>query len=164
MKFKYLFFISTILLFSSCASMRKGTSSLPKSAVVQTEDKKKPTPRVEPKSRPEPVIVVKDEPIIDVKEEPTIVIKEEHVVDIDVNKPDFNYYVIVGSFKSVDNAKSFQSQLIEQGFAPNVLESEIGFYRVSIAAYNEEMPTRRRISQIREEYPQYYDVWLLKKK
>lgn len=161
MKLKYLFIISAILVFSSCSSLRKGTSSLPKSAVIYGDENKKP--KVDTRQKPEPVIVVKDEPIIDVKEEPTIVIKEEHVVDIDITNPDFNYYVIVGSFKSVDNAKGFQNQLINRGFVPSVLESEIGFYRVSIAAYNDEMPARRRISQIRQEYPEYYDVWLLKK-
>ncbi len=168
MKIKFIILISLIIVFTSCASMRKGSSSLSRNDIIKVEEPKKvkPQPKEEPKK--EPVVVIKEEvqPKIEVAkiEEPPIVVREEQVVDIDINEPEYNFYVIVGSFQSVNNAKNFQSQLIERGFIPNVLESEIGFYRVSIAAYNDEIAVRERISNIRESYSEFHDVWLLKKK
>ncbi len=166
MKIKILILISLTILFTSCASMRKGSSSLSRKDIIHVDEPQKPKPIVEPKK--EPVIEVKEEPakIVEPQKEvqPAIVVREEQVVDIDINEPEYDFYVIVGSFQSVANAKNFQSQLIERGFIPNVLESEIGFYRVSIAAYNDEIAVRQRISQIRESYSEFHDVWLLKKK
>ncbi len=157
---KNILLISAIFLLASCASLRKGSSRLSSEDVVNNTQKTQP--KVEVKTTPEPVIKVAEETAETVT--PNIVIREERVTNVDVNELDFNYYVIIGSFQSLENARNFRSQLVGEGFVPVILESEIGFYRVSIAAFNEEAPTRARIGQIRRQYPIYSDVWLLKKK
>lgn len=160
MKLKSVYFISIIFVLTSCGSLRKGSSRLSSDDVVNTPPKEQP--KVEVKTRPEPVIEIAEEEVEPAP--PTIVVREEKVTNVDVNEPDYNYYVIIGSFQSLDNARNFRSQLVNEGFAPIILESEIGFFRVSVAAFNEEQPTRNRIGQIRLQYPIYNDVWLLKKK
>lgn len=160
MKINNILLISAIFLLASCASLRKGSSRLSNEDVVNNTQKAEP--KVEVRTTPEPVIqVAKEAPE---PATPNILVREERVTNVDVNELDFNYYVIIGSFQSLDNARNFRSQLLNEGFVPVILESEIGFYRVSIASFNEEAPTRARIGQIRREYPIYSDVWLLKKK
>lgn len=160
MKMKNILLIAAIFVLASCASLRKGSSRLSSEDVVNNTQKTQP--KIEIETTPEPVIKIREEaaePAI-----PNIVVREERVTNVDLNELDFNYYVIIGSFQSLDNARNFRSQLVGEGFVPVILESEIGFYRVSIAAFNEETPTRARIGQIRKQYPVYSDVWLLKKK
>lgn len=146
MKIKGIILISALVLLASCASLRKGSSSISSDRAASS------TPKVQPKVE------------VNTPPEPTIAVREEKVRNIDINEPDYNYYVIIGSFQSLNNARNFSTQLINQGFTPTILESEIGFFRVSVAAYNEEQPTRTRVGQIRNQYPVYNDVWLLKKK
>lgn len=166
MKIRGTLFISALIILSSCASLRKGSSQLSKADVVNSNNEPRP-PKVEVKTTPQPVIETErvTAPEKSVGEvTPNILVREERVTNVDTNELDYNYYVIIGSFQSLDNAFNFRSQLMNEGFVPVILESEIGFYRVSIAAFNEEQPTRARISQIRAQYPVYNDVWLLKKR
>ncbi len=88
--------------------------------------------------------------------------KEEKVKVIDEPEDEvFKYYVIIGSFRVLENAQNYKKQLINEGFLPVLLENENGLYRVSVSAYNDEMPARERISSIRGKYDKYDDVWLL---
>lgn len=170
MTLKNITLIAATMLLVSCASWRKGSTSFSsvddvygnttKPKVVAKTD---PEPKVVVKTTPEPKIVVKPEPTAVTQPQPKIVVREERVETIESEDPDFNYYVIIGSFQSLENARNFKTQLIAQGFVPVILRSEIGFYRVSVAAFNDEMATRERISRIRQQYEQYSDVWLLKK-
>lgn len=75
-----------------------------------------------------------------------------------------SYFVIIGSFSSSENANRYKQELIPQGFAPIVLHSETGYYRVCVNSYTDEMEARQRIYQIRKDFPQYADTWLLIKK
>lgn len=75
-----------------------------------------------------------------------------------------SYFVIIGSFSSSDNANRYKQELIPQGFVPIVLHSETGYYRVCVNSYTDEMEARQRIYQIRKDFPQYADTWLLIKK
>ncbi|MDD4191240.1 MAG: SPOR domain-containing protein [Mangrovibacterium sp.] len=74
------------------------------------------------------------------------------------------FFVIVGSFSSMENANRYKQELIPQGFAPIVLHSETGYYRVCVNAYTDETAARQRVQQIRTDYPKYADTWLLIKK
>ena len=74
------------------------------------------------------------------------------------------YFVIIGSFSSNENANRYKQELIPQGFAPIVLHSETGYYRVCVNSYTDEMQARQRVYQIRKDFPQYADTWLLIKK
>jgi cell division protein FtsN len=71
------------------------------------------------------------------------------------------YFVILGSFSQLDNAKNYREDLLNQGFTPIILHSETGYYRVCVDSYQNELDARTRVAQIRRTYPKYSDVWLL---
>lgn len=75
-----------------------------------------------------------------------------------------SYFVIIGSFSSNENANRYKKELIPQGFSPIVLHSETGYYRVCVNSFTDEMEARQRVHQIRNNFPQYADTWLLIKK
>ena len=74
------------------------------------------------------------------------------------------YFVIIGSFSSNENANRYKQELTPQGFSPIVLHSETGYFRVCVNSFTNEMEARKRVYQIRNDYPQYADTWLLIKK
>ncbi len=136
------------MLLSSCASMRKGSSRFDSSESIYVKEEPK---KVEVKQ------TVAPEP----KPEPAIVVREERVTPIGQTGPKGKYYIIVGSFQVLDNARRFSNDLTNEGFTPILLESEHGFFRVSVASFNDELDARSRLAQIRNQYPKYSDVWLL---
>ncbi len=109
---------------------------------------------------------VKEEPVVKpvVKKDKPIVIKEEKVKIIESNDDNFKYYVIIGSFKVLENARNYKSTLSSEGFTPVILENENGLFRVSVAAYNEETDARSKVGFIRNKYEKYNDTWLLIRK
>jgi len=74
------------------------------------------------------------------------------------------YFVIVGSYSSLENARKFRQTLVGEGFNPVIVQSETGFFRVTVDSYTTESAARTRLGQIRQNYPQYADSWLLIKK
>ncbi|ASB50934.1 SPOR domain-containing protein [Alkalitalea saponilacus] len=147
-----IWFIPVMILFlASCASLRKGSSRFDSSQSIYVQEETQPA-RIE----------VKEEPAVrEPAPEPAVVVREERVTTIEHTGPDFRYYVIIGSFRVLENARNFRTDLVRQQFNPVILENEEGLYRVSVAAYNDEFEARSRISQIRRNYQQYSDVWLL---
>jgi cell division protein FtsN len=135
---------------SSCKTTKKTAyTPEPIQPVVESNELKKPE-HVEP-----------------IKEEVQVTVKTEDVslaVGEDLSKDGFAFYVIVGSFSKSENALSFKNQLIGKGFNPVLLNSETGFVRVAVDQTNSERDAREMISKIRNVYPEYKDVWLLKKK
>jgi cell division protein FtsN len=75
-----------------------------------------------------------------------------------------NFFVIVGSFSSNENAGKFKQDLIQQGFKPIILHSETGYYRVCVDSFTDEASARTRVQGIRTQYPKYADSWLLIRK
>lgn len=121
-------------LLSGCASLQKGSSRLEQSAGKSST--------------------------------PEIVVREEKVKTVEEEGPEtfYRYYVIIGSFRVLDNARNYKTELKEKGFPAVILENEDGLYRISVGAYNEEVPARNHIARIRSQYDQYNDVWLLIRK
>ncbi|PID89346.1 MAG: hypothetical protein CSB01_02470 [Bacteroidia bacterium] len=74
------------------------------------------------------------------------------------------YFIILGSFSVEDNANKLVRRLAKQGFAPNILRSPSGMYRVSGYYFNDERAARMEVDAIRKKYPEYDDLWLLIKK
>lgn len=71
-----------------------------------------------------------------------------------------DYYVIIGSFKKLNNAQAACDVSVRQGFLPSIMENDEGLYRVSV--YNgTEKSARRKVAEIRNKYAEYADVWLL---
>jgi len=98
-------------------------------------------------------------------EEKPIAIRKEQVTftsQEDKSKNEVNtYFVILGSFSQLENAKNYRETLVDQGFTPIILHSETGYYRVCVNSHKNESDARSRVAQIRQAFPQYSDVWLL---
>ena len=94
-----------------------------------------------------------------------ITVREEKVKPVDQSEETvYRYYVIIGSFKNLDNARKYRTDLVKDGFTPAILENENGLFRVSVGAYNDENAARLKIAGIRAAYEKYGDVWLLVRK
>jgi len=76
----------------------------------------------------------------------------------------YEFYVIIGSFRSIENARQYNVDLVRKGFTPTILESENGLFRISAGGYNDENAARARIAAIRATYEEHTDVWLLVRK
>lgn len=135
MSIRTLFFFVTLVFFiSSCSSTRKGAKS--------------------------------DSPYLTEQDSATgITVREEKVKLVDqTDDPVYRYYVIIGSFKVIDNARQYKADLVKESFSPVILENENGLFRVSVGAFNDEKAARDKIARIRTGYKKYNDVWLLVRK
>jgi cell division protein FtsN len=74
------------------------------------------------------------------------------------------FFVIIGSFREKANADRYTAEMRLKGFNPVILLSETGFHRVSVDSYILEADARRRILQIRSDFPEHEDTWLLIRK
>jgi cell division septation protein DedD len=152
------------LMMVSCSSLRKGSSSFSDSqSPYVKEESPKPKAKSSTTTSSTASSTTKTTSAKPATTAKPIVVREEKVktLDRDANSRDYNYYVIIGSFRILDNAKNFKSQLIEEGFKPLTLENETGLYRISVASSDDETAARDRIAAIRSQYSQYSDVWLL---
>ncbi|GET27084.1 SPOR domain-containing protein [Prolixibacter sp. NT017] len=98
---------------------------------------------------------------------PKIVVKEEKVSVPDGEEKSLDskrFYVILGSFGVYQNAQKFKNQLMHEGFYPGILVNENGLYRVCVDSYDDENTARKKVTDIRDEYKQFRDAWLLIKK
>ncbi len=74
------------------------------------------------------------------------------------------FFLILGSFKDLENAKRIKATLASEDFQPIILMNESGMYRVCGNSYAEEAAARTRIAEVRTKFPKYSDIWLLIKK
>jgi len=97
--------------------------------------------------------------------EPAYNTRQEAITFVEPRDQNQNsYFIIIGSFSSLDNARNFRQSLIVEGFTPVIVQSETGFYRVTIDSFSSESQARSRLLQVRRDYPKYSDTWLLIKK
>jgi cell division protein FtsN len=71
------------------------------------------------------------------------------------------FFVIVGSFSQLDNAKNFRTTLLDEGFTPIILHSETGYYRICVNSFKNESEARATVTKVRQDFPKYADSWLL---
>lgn len=72
-----------------------------------------------------------------------------------------DFFVIVGSYSMADNAERARTILTRQGFTPIMLKSESGMNRMCVNSYTNETEARARVQEIRRNFPEYHDAWLL---
>jgi len=95
-----------------------------------------------------------------------VTVRTESVKPVDLpDRTMYRYYVIIGSFRVLDNARKQTAEIAKKGFTPEILESETGLYRISVGGYDEESAARSKIVGIRTMYrDEHSDVWLLIRK
>ena len=104
-----------------------------------------------------PVETVADEKPIAMRKEQVTFTQQEDKSGNESN----TYFVILGSFGQLDNAKNYRETLLDEGFTPIILHSETGYYRVCVNSFKNEKEARSRVTQLRQAFPKYSDVWLL---
>lgn len=138
--------------FGSCKSSKKAASTAFEPAVQQTTQTAPPKVFQVPEAKEAPA-PSSDQPISVRKESFTFTQAEDQNQN--------SYFIIVGSFSSMDNAKNFRQTLMSEGFTPIIVQSETGYYRVTVDSFTSEAPARARLLQIRQSFPKYNDAWLL---
>jgi len=142
--------------FSGCKSKRQiATSPYTTDPTEQPKVFSVPTSDTETVEKEEPKVA--DEKPIAMRKEQVTFTSQEDKSNNEVN----TYFVIIGSFSQLENAKNYRETLIDQGFTPIILHSETGYYRVCVNSHKNETEARSRVAQIRQAFPQYSDVWLL---
>lgn len=107
-----------------------------------------------------PTVIREPEEPVPVREERFTFAQEHDRRAHDTNQ----FFVIMGSFRSAENANRFKQQLEELGFEPMILVSETGLHRVSVDSFADEAVARIRVTRIRNNYPDFKDAWLLIRK
>lgn len=70
------------------------------------------------------------------------------------------YHVVIGSFKSQENAKRLQARM-RPDYKPVIVINERGMYRVLLTSYDDYASAKQKIADIR---PQFADAWVLVQK
>ncbi len=107
-------------------------------------------------AEPEPTVVT---PVIVVQ--PEEVRDEKFTLDIEEKNTQImeqKYHVVVGSFKSRDNAKGLQQMLNAEGNDAVIVVNEHGMYRVLIDSYPTYKEARTKINGINDRFA---DAWVL---
>ncbi len=152
MKKVALFLIIIGIAFASCKSSKKAASTSFEPAVQPTATTTQPKVFQVPE--------VKEAPVAQ-DDKPISVRKESFTFTDQGDQNQNSYFIILGSFQSMDNAKNFRQTLMSEGFTPIIVQSETGFYRVTVDSFTTEAPARARLIQIRQSFPKYSDAWLL---
>jgi hypothetical protein len=103
----------------------------------------------------------KTEEIIPSNTESTPVKSAESIVVTPVVKETNGYFVITGSFKSRENAASQVDKLKEEGFSPEIVSTDNGFYRVCAIMCNDLHTAVTKKDSITDKFP---GSWISRKK
>lgn len=136
----YLTLIAAILL-SSCSGTRKQLRNNPNPEEINN--------------------VIVPEPKDEIATAPIKEAEEKVVRVTGSDQPSHRYYVIIGSFRNIGNAKKHQEIVLKDGFTTELLKNESGLFRVSVLSTDNVTVARDDIRRIRAFYPKYYDTWLL---
>ncbi len=155
---RYLTFFLATLVFVACSGS-KGTASLDSTTQASTSTTK--TPRIK---SDEALQAVADEAESS-RAEKTVVVREEAVTIVETLAVDQSgkYHIVIGSFKSLENARKQCEEAIADGYLPSIMENEDGLYRVAIYT-GDEKAARQKIAELREDTSKYIGIWLLVEK
>ena len=152
---RILYFIMIVFAFIAC----KTTKQQPQSQYTTdptVQPKVFSVPGTEKPAATQPITSPEDKPISTKTEQVSFTQQEDRT-----GNESNTYFVIIGSFSQLDNAKNYRETLLDEGFTPIILHSETGYYRVCVNSYKNETEARTRIRELRQAFPKYSDVWLL---
>lgn len=149
--------LAVILSLSACKITKKQAQSEYTTDTTTTQPKVFKVPPSEPKPEVKKVETVPAEKPIAMRKEQVTFTQQADKTSNESN----TYFVITGSFGQLSNAKNFRETLLNEGFTPIILHSESGLYRVCVNSFKSETEARSRVTQLRQAFPKYSDVWLL---
>ena len=153
---RILFFAFVVVLaFASCKSTKRAAQS----STIDTAPRVFTVPSTSEPAvyTPAATATTPSESSVSMRREQIVFTQQEDIAGHGSN----SFFVIVGSFSQLENARSFRETLLREGFSPIILQSESGNYRVCINSYRSELEARSRVAQVRQAYPKYSDIWLL---
>jgi cell division protein FtsN len=152
------FAIVMVLAFTACKTTKQAAQS-PYTTDPTTQPKVFSVPTGNETVTSEPATKAVSESPVSVRKEQISFTQQEDKSQNESN----SFFVIIGSFSQLDNAKNYRETLLGEGFTPIILHSETGYYRVCVNSYKIEQEARSRIAQVRQAFPKYSDIWLLVK-
>ena len=147
--------IAVAFAFTACKTVKQPAQS-EYTTDPTTETKVFSVPETEPSTEVQVEKIAEEKPIAMRKEQVTFTEQEDRS-----SNENNTYFVIIGSFGQLDNAKNYRETLLDEGFTPIILHSETGYYRVCVDSFKSENDARSRVSKLRQAFPKYSDVWLL---
>lgn len=80
----------------------------------------------------------------------------------ETTKPEFSkFYIIAGSFQSLNKAEIFSKELNKKGFTTEIIHSDNNLFRISIASYSSEGVALKELYKLRTN-AEIKQVWILK--
>ena len=81
--------------------------------------------------------------------------------EIEKKEPVSKFYIIVGSLKNIEDAKSLEKTLNKKGYSDvELLKKADGGYRVSVASFIDKSAASKELSKVK---PKYKESWILRK-
>lgn len=149
-------FILAIFAFAACKTTKQAAQSeYTTDPTVQPKVFSVPTSGTETVTKTEEKVA--DEKPIAIRKEQVTFTQQEDRSENESN----TFFVIIGSFSQLDNAKNYRETLLNEGFTPIILHSETGYYRVCVDSFKNENKARGRVTNLRQTFPKYSDAWLL---
>jgi len=149
-------FAIAIFAFAACKTVKQpAQSEYTTDTTAETKVFSVPAPKT--KTETQNVEKIADEKPIAIRKEQVTFTEQEDRSSNENN----TYFVIIGSFGQLDNAKNYRETLLDEGFTPIILHSETGYYRVCVDSFKSEADARSRVTNLRQAFPKYSDVWLL---
>jgi len=150
-------FIAFVFVFSACKTIKQpAQSEYTSDPTAETKVFTVPGTTTETKTKTEPAPILDEKPIAIRKEQVSFTDQKDRTANAGNT-----FFVILGSFSQLDNAKNARTTLLDEGFTPIILHSETGYYRVCVNSYKSESEARSRVTQIRQGFAKYSDLWLL---
>ena len=69
------------------------------------------------------------------------------------------YYLVAGSFKRLENAERLKSDLLNDGYNPQILKTENGYFRVTLSSFDNRNIAIRELERVRKGLNR--SVWIL---
>ncbi|MBU8893577.1 MAG: SPOR domain-containing protein [Bacteroidales bacterium] len=77
-------------------------------------------------------------------------------------KPKYSsFHIVAGSFRKMENAEKFSSELKNKGYNPEIIKSDEDLIRIAIFSYNNETEALKKLYRLRET-SEIKSVWILK--
>lgn len=80
--------------------------------------------------------------------------------ETDINQNNKNFYIVIGSYKNINNAKKRTDKLIKKGYSAEILPKFGNLNRVSIAKFNNKKSAREEMKNLRKKFCDN-SFWLL---
>lgn len=108
-----------------------------------------------------------EEGVLPAREEAQPIREEKEITGEEIPEEDLpapaviRYYLIAGSFRQEENARTLHNELLSEGYSSEIMEAGNGYLRVSMSVFDNKEEALQSLQSIRQQ-PGRQSVWLLK--